>query len=128
LRRLAQRRLPRLAFDYIDGGARRRDPPCGRNSPGVLAPHVPAAQRRRDITADLRTTVLGTTLDCIPARARRASSRLFYPRGEVAAAKAADAAGTGVHSVPTVGCRLEDVRAATADRFVWYQVYLVGGR
>jgi isopentenyl diphosphate isomerase/L-lactate dehydrogenase-like FMN-dependent dehydrogenase len=126
LRRLARRRLPRLAFDYIDGGA---------DDEITLRENIRAFEsvtfRPRSAvattTAGLRTTVLGTTIDVPFLLAPVGSSRLFYPRGEEVAAKAAGAAGT-VYILSTLsGCRLEDVRAATSGP-VWYQVYLVGGR
>jgi isopentenyl diphosphate isomerase/L-lactate dehydrogenase-like FMN-dependent dehydrogenase len=55
------------------------------------------------------------------------SSRLFYPRGEEAAARAAGEAGIPYALSTFSGCRLEDV-AARSRAPVWYQVYLAGGR
>jgi L-lactate dehydrogenase (cytochrome) len=52
---------------------------------------------------------------------------MFYPRGEVVAARAAGAAGTAYILSTLSGCRLEEVKAASSGP-VWYQVYLVGGR
>ena len=126
LRRLAQRRLPRLAFDYIDGAA---DDEITLRENSLAFQRVTFRPRSAvaTSTADLRTEVLGNTLDLPFLLAPVGSSRLFYPRGEVAAAKAAGAAGT-VYILSTLsGCRLEDVRAATRGP-AWYQVYLVGGR
>jgi L-lactate dehydrogenase (cytochrome) len=54
------------------------------------------------------------------------SSRLFYPRGEIVAARAAGAAGIGYILSTLSGCTLEEVKAATNGP-VWYQLYLVGG-
>jgi L-lactate dehydrogenase (cytochrome) len=126
LRRLAKRRLPRLAFDYIDGGA---DDEITLRENSVAFARLTFRPRSAVATAgaDLRTTVLGTTLDLPFLLAPVGSSRLFYPRGEVAATKAAGAAGTAYILSTLSGCRLEDVRAATRGP-AWYQVYLVGGR
>ena len=126
LRRLAQRRLPRLAFDYIDGGA---DDEITLRENSLAFSRLTFRPRSAVATsaADLRTTVLGTPLDLPFLLAPVGSSRLFYPRGEVAAAKAAGAAGTAYILSTLSGCRLEDVRAATRGP-AWYQVYLVGGR
>jgi L-lactate dehydrogenase (cytochrome) len=126
LRRLAQRRLPRLAFDYIDGGADdeitlREN--CRAFETVTFRPRSAVATTG----ADLHTTVLGTPLDLPFLLAPVGSSRLFYPRGEIVAAKAAGAAGTAYILSTLSGCRLEDVRAATSGP-AWYQVYLVGGR
>jgi L-lactate dehydrogenase (cytochrome) len=126
LRRLAERRLPRLAFDYIDGGA---DDEITLRENRRAFETVTFRPRSAMATAgaDLRTTVLGTTLDLPFLLAPVGSSRLFYPRGEIVAAKAAGAAGTAYVLSTLSGCRLEDVRAATNGP-AWYQVYLVGGR
>jgi L-lactate dehydrogenase (cytochrome) len=55
------------------------------------------------------------------------SSRLFYPRGEEVAAKAAGAAGTAYTLSTLSGCLLEDVAKASSGP-VFYQLYLLGGR
>jgi L-lactate dehydrogenase (cytochrome) len=76
---------------------------------------------------DLRTTVLGTTID-VPflLRARRQLA-LFYPRGEEVAARVAGEAGT-IYMLSTLsGCAVRDVKQATPGP-AWYQLYLVGGR
>jgi L-lactate dehydrogenase (cytochrome) len=126
LRRLAKRRLPRLAFDYIDGGAD-DEVTLRANERAFEAVTFRPRSAVATTRADLKTTVLGTTLELPFLLAPVGSSRLFYPQGEVAAAKAAGAAGT-VYILSTLsGCRLEDVRAATSGP-AWYQVYLVGGR
>jgi len=126
LRRLAKRRLPRLAFDYIDGGAD-DEITLRENSRAFEAVTFRPRSAVATGGADLRTTVLGMPLDLPFLLAPVGSSRLFYPRGEIEAAKAAGAAGT-VYILSTLsGCRLEEVRAATSGP-AWYQVYLVGGR
>lgn len=126
LRKMAKRRLPRVVFDYIDGGAdtewtmrenaRVFDDVFLRPRSAVATPSV-----------DLKTTVLGTTIDVPFILAPVGSSRMFYPRGEEVAAKAAGEAGT-IYSLSTLaGCAVADVKAATRGP-VWYQLYLVGGR
>ncbi|HEY7498842.1 MAG TPA: alpha-hydroxy acid oxidase [Vicinamibacterales bacterium] len=126
LRRLAERRLPRVVFDYIDGGAdgevtlrencRIFDDVLFRPRGAVAIP-----------TCDLRTTVLGGEIALPFILAPVGSSRMFYPRGEVVAARAAGEAGT-IYTLSTLsGCRVDDVKAGTKGP-VWYQVYLVGGR
>ncbi|MBX7187444.1 MAG: alpha-hydroxy-acid oxidizing protein [Vicinamibacteria bacterium] len=125
LRRLAKRRLPRMAFDYIDGGADReitlRDN-CAAFDEILFRPRCAVATPR----CDLSTTVLGAKIDLPVILAPVGSSRMFYPRGEEAAARAAGRAGT-LYTLSTLsGCRLEDVKAATSGP-AWYQLYLVGG-
>ncbi len=126
LRTLARRRLPRVVFDYIDGGAEAErtlrencrvfDDVTFRPRGAVSFPSI-----------DLRTTVLGQTFALPFLLAPIGSSRMFYPRAEEHAAKAAGEAGTGYVLSTLSGCRLEDVKAATRGP-AWYQVYLVGGR
>ncbi|MGE3176696.1 MAG: alpha-hydroxy acid oxidase [Vicinamibacterales bacterium] len=126
LRRLAARRAPRMVFDYIDGGA---------DAEVTLRGNVGAFEevtfRPRGAVAtpavDLRVDLLGTRLDLPVLLAPLGSSRMFYPRGEVVAARAAGQAGTTYVLSTLSGCALEDVKAATSGP-AWYQVYLVGGR
>ena len=126
LRRLAKRRLPRVVFDYIDGGA---DGEVTLRENCRIFDDVTFRPRNAVTTAqcDLRTTVLGATLELPFLLAPVGSSRLFYPRGEEAAARAAGAAGTTYVLSTLSGCRLEDVRASTIGP-AWYQLYLVGGQ
>jgi L-lactate dehydrogenase (cytochrome) len=126
LRRLAKRRLPRVVYDYIDGGA--EDEVTVRANERVYD-NVPLRPRGaiQVATCDLTTTVLGARLALPFALAPIGSTRLFWPRGEVAAARAADRAGTAYSLSTLVGTSIEEVRAASRGP-LWYQLYLVGGR
>ena len=126
LRRLAERRLPRVVFDYIDGGA---DAEVTLRENCRIFDDVMFRPRNAVAIAecDLRTTVLGTELSLPMLLAPVGSSRMFYPRGEVVAAGAAGAAGTAYTLSTLSGCRVDEVKAGTTGP-VWYQVYLVGGR
>lgn len=126
LREAARRRMPRVVFDYLDGGAERErtlrenervfDDVWFRPRGAIALPEV-----------DLGTTILGEKLALPFVLAPIGSTRMFYPRGEIVAARAAEAAGT-VYTLSTLsGTRLEDVRAGAAGP-LWYQLYLVGGR
>jgi L-lactate dehydrogenase (cytochrome) len=126
LRCAARKRVPRVVFDYIDGGAdaeitmrenvRAYDDVILRPRCAVSTP-----------SCDLRTTVLGTELSLPFLLAPIGSSRMFYPRGEEVAAAQAGVAGTGYILSTFSGCRLEDVKRATRGP-AWYQLYLVGDR
>ena len=126
LRRLAKRRLPRVVFDYIDGGAEAEltlRANCRAFEAVTFRPRCAVATS----TCDLRRTVLGTSLSMPLILAPVGSSRLFYPRGEEVAARAADRAGI-IYALSTLsGCALEDVAAASKGPR-WYQLYLIGGR
>jgi L-lactate dehydrogenase (cytochrome) len=126
LRLMAMRRLPRMVFDYIDGGAERE---------WTLRENMRAFEdvlfRPRSAVAtpkcNLKTTVLGLDIDLPLILAPVGSSRMFYPRGEELAAAAAGEAGT-IYTLSTLsGCTMEDVKRATRGN-AWYQLYLVGGR
>ena len=126
LRRAAKRRLPRVVFDYIDGGAEDEwtlRANCRAFEAVTLRPRCAVATP----VCDLRTTVLGTPLSMPLILAPVGSCRLMYPRGEEAAARAAGAGGIICTLSTLSGCRLEDV-AAASEGPVWYQLYLVGGR
>jgi len=126
LRRLAQRRLPKAVFDYLDGGAAdevtlREN--CRAFQEVVLRPRHAIAHEK----CDLRTRVLGHEISFPAMLAPVGYSRLMHPGGEVAAARAAGEIGTGFILSTISGHKLEDVRAASSGP-VWYQLYVVGGR
>src|SRR4029450_11143185 len=126
LRCAAKRRLPRVIFDYIDGGAGdewtlREN--CRVFEELTFRPRCAVATP----VCDLRVSVLGTSLSMPLILAPVGSSRLMCPRGEEAAAGAAGAAGITYTLSTLSGCRLEDVAAASKGP-LWYQLYLVGGR
>jgi isopentenyl diphosphate isomerase/L-lactate dehydrogenase-like FMN-dependent dehydrogenase len=126
LRRMAEQRLPRVVFDYIDGGA---------DAEVTLRDNSKAFEqltfRPRGAVAipscDLRTTVMGQQLEVPFILAPVGSSRMFYPNGEALAARAAGSAGTAYVLSTLSGTPMEQVRAATSGP-AWYQVYLCGGR
>jgi L-lactate dehydrogenase (cytochrome) len=126
LRRLAKRRLPRLVFDYLDGGA--EDEVTLRENVRVFD-DVALRPRSAVIvpTVDLRTTVLGQELAVPFMLAPIGSSRMMWPRAEAEASAAAGRAGTLYILSTLSGMRLEAVKAATTGP-CWYQVYLCGGR
>lgn len=126
LRRLAKRRLPRVAFDYIDGGADgevtlREN--CRAFEDVTFRPRCAIATA----SCDLRTTVLGVPIELPILLGPVGSCRMFYPLGEAEAARAAGNAGT-IYALSTLsGTPMETVRAASSGP-CWYQLYLVGGR
>ena len=126
LRRAAKRRLPRIVFEYIDGGAegeRTLRANCRAFEEVTFRPRCAVATPARD----LRVSVLGRSLSMPLILAPVGSSRLMYPRGEEAAARAAGEADI-LYTLSTLsGCRLEHVAAASGGA-VWYQLYLIGGR
>ncbi|HKT70980.1 MAG TPA: alpha-hydroxy acid oxidase [Terriglobales bacterium] len=126
LRGVAQRRVPRVVFDYLDGGA---------DGEVTLRENCRAFQqvtfRPRHAVAvpacDLRTRVLGLDLALPFLLAPVGYSRVMHRDGECGAARAAGKAGTGYILSTLSGHRLEDVKAASTGP-VCYQLYLLGGR
>ena len=126
LRPIARRRLPKVVFDYLDGGAdgevtlrencRAFDDITFRPRGAVSVP-----------TCDLRTRVLNFDLALPVLLAPVGYSRLMYPEGEIAAARCAGAAGSAYILSTISGHRMEDVKAASNGP-VWFQLYLMGGR
>ena len=123
---MARRRLPSVVFDYIDGGA---------DAEVTLRENCRAFEdvtfRPRQCVAvpacDLSTTVLGSTLDLPFLLAPVGFSRMFYPRGEIHAAREAHRAGTAYILSTFSGTPLEEVREQTSGP-LWYQLYVPGGR
>ncbi len=126
LRRAAKRRLPRVVFDYIDGGAE-DEWTLRANSSAFEAVTLRPRCAVAVPSCDLRTVVLGASLPMPLILAPVGSSRVIHPRGEEAAASAASAAGIPYALSTFSGCRLEDV-AAASKASLWYQLYLAGGR
>jgi isopentenyl diphosphate isomerase/L-lactate dehydrogenase-like FMN-dependent dehydrogenase len=126
LRRVAQRRVPRVVFDYLDGGA---------DGEVTLHENCRAFEqvtfRPRHAVAvpgcDLRTRVLGLDLALPFLLAPVGYSRVMHRDGECGAARAAGKAGTGYILSTLSGHRLQDVKAASTGP-VCYQLYLLGGR
>jgi len=126
LRRLAKRRLPRVVFDYLDGGAEdeftlREN--CHVFEQLTFRPRYAVAMPQ----CDLRTRVLDADLAFPAILAPVGYSRLMHPAGELAAASAAGSAGL-IYTLSTISAhKLENVRASSTGP-VWYQLYIVGGR
>jgi len=126
LRRLAQRRLPKVVFDYVDGGA--DDEITLRENCRVFADVTFRPRQAVFIeNCNLRTAVLGQEISFPALLAPVGYSRLLHPGGEMASAQAAGEAGTGFILSTISGHKLENVKAVTRGP-VWYQLYLVGGR
>ncbi|MGA8476470.1 MAG: alpha-hydroxy acid oxidase [Chthoniobacterales bacterium] len=126
LRSLARRRLPKVVFDYLEGGAD-GEVTLQENCRAFGAVTFRPRQAIPVSNCDLRTRVLGLDISFPALLAPIGYSRLMHPGGEVAAARAAGAAGTGYILSTISGHRLEDVKAGSSGP-VCYQLYLIGGR
>jgi L-lactate dehydrogenase (cytochrome) len=126
LRGLAQRRLPRALFDYIDRGSY-DEFTWTRNRDDLRA----IALRQRvmvDVSKlDLTTTVLGQEWAMPVALAPTGLTGLFRRDGEILAARAAQAAGVPYCQSTMSICPIEDVRASFAGT-LWFQLYVMRDR
>jgi len=126
LRALASRRVPRIIFNYVDGGAE-SEWTLRENRRAFDAVTFRPQQAVSVPACDLRTRVLGMELTMPLLLAPVGYLRVMHPEGEIAAARAAGRAGVGLILSTVSGYRLEDVKAASTGQ-VWYQFYLTGGR
>ncbi|WP_409437489.1 alpha-hydroxy acid oxidase [Mycobacterium sp. SMC-14] len=123
LRLLAKRRTPRAAFDYTDGAAEdeislERARQAFRDiefHPAIL----------RDVSSvDTSREVLGAPVALPFAIAPTGFTRLMHTAGELAGARAAEAAGIPF-SLSTLGtASIEDVAAAAPGARRWFQLYM----
>jgi L-lactate dehydrogenase (cytochrome) len=122
----ARRRLPRLLFDYLDGGSY-GEVTLKRN----VQDFADLALRQR-VMCDVSTLSMETTLfgqrQALPVGlAPVGFSGMFARRGEVQAARAAKAAGIPF-CLSTVGvCSVEEVVEKTGAP-IWYQLYMIRDR
>ena len=122
LRRLARRRLPRALFDYIDGGA--EDEYTMRANQADFRRYTFRPRVMVDVSQrDQSTTVLGTRLATPLILAPTGFTGMFWPRGEVVAARAAARKGA-LFTVSTMSiCSMEEVATASPGPR-WFQLYV----
>ena len=126
LKAAARRRLPPGLFDYLEGGsydevtlrANVADLEALRLRPRVLADTVVRNQR---------TTLFGEPASLPVAVAPIGLAGILYPRGEIEAARAAEACGVPFCLSTLASCSIEDVAAARRDPFL-FQLFLFKDR
>ena len=126
LRSQAQRRIPRMFYDYVDAGSwtegtyranteRLRDIRlCQRVAVNLDGRHV-------------RSTMLGQPVAMPVALGPAGLAGMMHPDGEIHAARAAEAFGVPFALSTMSICSIEDVAAATTKPF-WFQLYLLRDR
>jgi L-lactate dehydrogenase (cytochrome) len=122
MRAAARRRLPKMIFDFVDGGAdgelavasNRQALDAVRFAPSYLT----------DVTdRDQSTAIFGTRVSLPFILAPAGIATLAHPDGELAAAAAAGRAGT-IFCVSTAsGYSIEDIAEASDGR-LWFQLYM----
>lgn len=127
LRMLAKAKLPRMVFDYIDGGA--DDEVTLHRSVNRYDDYELVWNALVDIAEiDTKTRIMGqeTRLPFFVSPA--AGNRLFHPKeGELAVARAAKTAGV-IYSCSTMASQTVEDIAAVNDGPKWVQVYVWNDR
>ena len=125
-REAARRRLPKVLFDYIDGGA------YGETTLAANVADMAALTLRQRVLRDvsnlaLETEVFGQTLAMPVVLSPVGLAGMYARRGEAQAARAAKAAGVPF-ALSTVGvCAIAEVAAAAATP-PWFQLYMIKDR
>jgi L-lactate dehydrogenase (cytochrome) len=125
-RAVAQVRVPRFLFDYLDGGSY-SETTLRRNVSELQALEIRQRVLRDVSSIDLQTTLFGQSLAMPVALAPVGLAGMYARRGETQAARAAEAAGIPF-TLSTVGvCPIAEVAAATTQPF-WFQLYVLRDR
>jgi L-lactate dehydrogenase (cytochrome) len=124
-RESARRRLPKVLFDYIDGGS------YGEVTLAANVADLQALTLRQRVLRDvsslsMATEVFGQTLSMPVVLSPVGLAGMYARRGEAQAARAAKAAGVPF-SLSTVGiCPIAEVSAAAGPP--WFQLYMIRDR
>ena len=125
-REMARRKLPRFMFDYVDGGSY-DETTLAANRDDLK--RIALRQRvLRDVSGlDLSTTLFGQKLNMPVALAPVGLAGMLARRGEVQAARAAEAAGVPFTLSTVSVCDLDEVvRGVTKP--IWFQLYMIRDR
>ena len=126
LKKLAQKRVPKMFFDYADSGSLTESTYRANES------DFEEIKLRQRVAVDmsnrtLATKLIGQDVSMPMAIAPTGSTGMQYPDGEILAAQAAEEAGIP-YTLSTMSiCSLEDVAAATTKP-LWFQLYVMKDR
>uniref|UniRef100_A0ABI8A025 FMN hydroxy acid dehydrogenase domain-containing protein n=1 Tax=Felis catus TaxID=9685 RepID=A0ABI8A025_FELCA len=122
-RALAQERLPKSTWDFIEGGA---DDSFTRDDNIAAFKRIRLRPRylKNVVNVDTRTTIQGEEITAPICISPTGFHCLVWPDGEMSTARAAQAAGVCYITSTFATCALEDI-AATAPRGLrWFQLYV----
>ena len=122
----AQRRLPPFLYHYLDGGAY-AEHTLRRNVADLADIALRQRVLRNMSELSLKTQLFGQELSMPVALAPIGLCGMFARRGEVQAAKAADAKGIPFTLSTVSVCPIEEV-APTITRPIWFQLYVLKDR
>jgi L-lactate dehydrogenase (cytochrome) len=126
-REAARRRLPRFLFDYADGGAY-AEHTMARNVADLA--DIALRQRvLRDVAEiDLGTSLFGRRMALPVGLGPVGISGMYHRRGETQAARAAARAGVPFCLSTVSICPLAEVKRASGDGPLWFQLYVIRDR
>ena len=126
LRRLAQKRVPRMFYDYADSGSWTES--TYRSNESDFA-HIKLRQRVAVNIAgrSIRSTMLGQDVAMPVALAPTGLTGMQHADGEILAARAAEKFGVPFTLSTMSICSIEDVAAHTSAPF-WFQLYMMRDR
>jgi L-lactate dehydrogenase (cytochrome) len=121
----ARRRLPKVLFDYIDGGS------YGENTLAANVADMAALTLRQRVLRDvstlaMETEVFGQKLAMPVVLSPVGLAGMYARRGEVQAARAAKAAGVPFSLSTVAVCTIAEVAAASTPP--WFQLYMIKDR
>ena len=126
MRRLARQRIPRMFFDYVDSGSWTES--TKRRNQHDFEKLLFRQRVARDITTrSLQTSMLDETASMPLALSPAGMTGMFYPNGELAAVRAAEATGVPFTLSTMSICPMEAV-ARVATRPFWFQLYVMRDR
>jgi L-lactate dehydrogenase (cytochrome) len=125
-RELARRKLPRVMFDYVDGGAF-EEATLNANRDDLKKLTLKQKVLRDVSKLDTSVMLFGQRLELPIVLAPVGFAGMMARRAEAQAARAAEKAGIPF-TLSTVGiCPIEEVRKATTKPF-WFQLYMMRDR
>ena len=125
-RELARRRIPKVLFDYVDGGS------YSESTLRANSEDFKAIRMRQRVLVDvssvsLKTEVLGQQIDMPVVLSPVGMAGMYARRGEVQAAKAARKAGIPLCLSSMSICDVEEV-AGGCGAPIWFQLYMLKDR
>lgn len=123
LRQLAERRLPKAVFDYLEGAAESETTAAANKTAFADYELIPRVLRDAS-KIQLATTIAGIPVESPIVCAPTGFTRMFHPDGELAVARAAADAGC-IYSLSTMATRsIEEVAAIAPEAPKWFQLYV----
>ena len=125
-RRIAEKRLPRMLFDYVDGGAL-QERTLNDNVEDFRKIRMKQRVMHDVSSLDTGVNVLGQNWTMPVALAPIGLAGLMARRGELQAKRAADAFGIPMCLSTVSVCSMEEV-AEVSDKPFWFQLYMLRDR